>query len=140
MEVADTIPKIFVQQYYKYGAEKIAVVQKDFGIWKPYSWKEQYEIVKYFALGLLSLGLEPGGKVGIVGDSDRHWYWARWAIMAAGGVVVGMFSDSIPPELKYIAGHSDSTLIIADDQEQVDKKYYVTKYTPKKPHPGMYTD
>lgn len=121
MEVTDTIPKIFVQQYHKYGDEKIAVVQKDFGIWKPYTWKEQYEIVKYFALGLVSLGLEPGGKVAIVGDSDRHWYWARWAIMAAGGVVVGMFSDSIPPELKYITEHSESTFVIADDQEQVDK-------------------
>ena len=40
--------------------------------------------------------------------------------MAAGGVVVGMFSDSIPPELKYITEHSESTFVIADDQEQVD--------------------
>jgi len=121
MEVTETIPQIFVQQYHKHGDRKIAVVQKDFGIWKPYTWQEQYEIVKYFALGLVSLGLEPGGKVAIVGDSDRHWYWARWAIMAAGGVVVGMFSDSIPSELKYIAGHSESSFCIADDQEQVDK-------------------
>ena len=121
MEVTGTIPQVFVQQYHKCGDKKIAVVQKDFGIWKPYTWKEQYEIVKYFALGLVSLGLEPGGKVAIVGDSDRHWYWARWAIMAAGGVVVGMFSDSIPSELKYIAGHSESSFCIADDQEQVDK-------------------
>jgi len=121
MEVTGTIPQVFVQQYHKCGDKKIAVVQKDFGIWKPYTWKQQYEIVKYFALGLVSLGLEPGGKVAIVGDSDRHWYWARWAIMAAGGVVVGMFSDSIPSELKYIAGHSESSFCIADDQEQVDK-------------------
>jgi len=130
MEVTDTIPKVFIQQYRKYGDEKIAVVQKDFGIWKPYTWKEQYEIVKYFSLGLVSLGLEPGGKVAIVGDSDRHWYWARWAIMAAGGIVVGMFSDSIPSELKYIAEHSESTFCIADDQEQVDKMLEIRNELP----------
>jgi len=90
MEAADTIPKLFLQQYKKYGDQKIAVVQKDFGIWQPYTWKEQYEIVKYFSLGLLGLGLEPGEKVSIVGDSDRHWYWSRWAITAARGVAVGM--------------------------------------------------
>jgi len=96
MEVAYTIPKVFTQKYRTYGDNKIAVVQKDFGIWKPYTWKDQYDIVKHFALGLANLGLEPGGKVAIVGDSDRHWYWSRWAIMAAGGVVVGMYADSIP--------------------------------------------
>jgi len=121
MEAADTVPKLFLQQYKKYGDNKLAVVQKDYGIWQPYAWKEQYEYVKYFSLGLTSLGLEPGDKVSIVGDSDRHWYWSRWAIMAAGGVVVGMYADSIPSELKYIAEHSDSKFVIADDQEQVDK-------------------
>ena len=130
MEVADTTPKLFLQQYKKYGDKKIAVVQKDYGIWQPYAWKEQYETVKYFSLGLVSLGLEPGDKVSIVGDSDRHWYWSRWAIMAASGVVVGMYADSIPSELKYIAEHSDSKFVIADDQEQVDKMLQIKEELP----------
>lgn len=130
MEKADTIPKLFLQQYKKYGDKKIAVVQKDFGIWQPYTWKEQYETVKYFSLGLVSLGLEPGDKVSIVGDSDRHWYWSRWAIMAAGGVAVGMYADSIPSELNYIAEHSDSKFVIADDQEQVDKMLQIKDELP----------
>ena len=130
MEEAETLPKIFLKQYQKYGDNKIAVVQKDFGIWKPYTWKEQYETVKYFALGLISMGLEPKDKVAIVGDSDRHWYWARWAIMAAGGVVVGMYADSIPSELKYIAEHSESKFAIADDQEQVDKMLQIREELP----------
>ena len=130
MEVVDTVPKLFLQQYKKYGDKKLAVVQKDYGIWQPYSWKEQHEQVKYFSLGLVSLGLEPGDKVSIVGDSDRHWYWSRWAIMAAGGVVAGMYADSIPSELKYIAEHSDSKFVIADDQEQVDKMLEVMDELP----------
>jgi len=130
METADTIPKLFLQQYKKYGDKKIAVVQKDLGIWQAYTWKEQYETVKYLSLGLVSLGMEPGDKVAIVGDSDRHWYWSRWAITAAGGVAVGMYADSIPSELKYIAENSDSKFVIADDQEQVDKMLQIQDELP----------
>lgn len=50
IETADTIPRLFIKQYQKYSKQKIAVVQKDLGIWRPYTWQEQYEIVKYFAL------------------------------------------------------------------------------------------
>lgn len=47
MEVTGTIPQVFVQQYHKCGDKKIAVVQKDFGIWKPYTWKEQMGVREY---------------------------------------------------------------------------------------------
>jgi long-chain acyl-CoA synthetase len=117
----DTIPKLFVEQYRKFGDDKTAVSQKDLGIWQSYTWKHQYEVVKYFSLGIISLGLKPGDTVSIVGDSDRHWYWTRWAVLAAGGIVAGMYADSIPSELKYVAEDSDSKFVVADDQEQVDK-------------------
>jgi len=42
VEIAETVPKLFLQQYKKYGDKKIAVVQKDYGIWQAYSWKEQF--------------------------------------------------------------------------------------------------
>jgi hypothetical protein len=32
------------------------------------------------------------------------------------------------------------TTVAISDYVPVDRKYYVPKYTPKKPHPGMYTD
>jgi len=118
---ADTIPKLFLDQYRKLGKTQIAVYQKDRGIWQPYIWQHQYETVKYFALGLVSLGQKPRDTVSIVGDSDRHWYWTRWAVLAVGGVVAGMYADSIPSELKYVAEDSDSKFVVADDQEQVDK-------------------
>jgi long-chain acyl-CoA synthetase len=129
--INDTIPKLFLSQYNKFPHDRVAVVQKDFGIWQTFTWQEQYETVKYFALGLQQLGLKKGDMVSIVGDSDRHWYWSRWAIMVAGGIVVGMYADSIPSELKYIAAHSDSKFVIADDQEQVDKMLLIQSELPE---------
>ena len=77
---SNTVPELFINQYNKFPHDRVAVVQKDFGIWQTFTWQQQYEIVKYFALGLIKLGLKKGDKVSIVGDSDCHWYWSRWAL------------------------------------------------------------
>ncbi len=117
----DTLPKILLRNYKKYGDKRIAVRQKDFGIWNKYTWKEYYENVKYFTLGLISLGLEPGDKVTIIGENAPEWFWAEYGAQAAGGVPSGIYTDSNPSEISYIVNHSESKFIIAEDQEQVDK-------------------
>ena len=94
---------------------------KNFGIWQRYSWTEYYEKVKHFSLGLISLGLKPGDVVCIIGDNEPEWFWGEFATQAAGGIVTGIFVDSIPSEVKYIAEHSDAKFAIVNDQEQTDK-------------------
>jgi len=97
------------------------VRQKDFGIWQEYTWQDAYENVRSFALGLVSLGLKRGERVSIVGDNDRQYLWADLAIMAAGGVTVGIFTDAAPNEMEYVIGHSEAVFAMAKDQEQCDK-------------------
>jgi len=118
---APTLPKLLKQNYGKYGDKKVAMRVKDFGIWQTYTWKDYYEKVKYFSLGLISLGLEPGDKTSILGENKPQWYWAELAAQAAGGVVIGIFTDCMANEVKYYVEHSDSKFVIAHDQEQVDK-------------------
>ena len=120
MDSRDTIPKLIMRNYEKWG-ERIAMCMKDFGIWQRYSWKEYYEKVKYFSLGLISLGLKPGDVVCIIGDNEPEWFWGEFATQAAGGIVTGIFVDSIPSEVKYIAEHSGAKFAIVNDQEQTDK-------------------
>ena len=117
----DTLPKLLKFNYGKYGDKKVAMRVKELGIWQEYTWKDYYENAKYFSLGLLSLGLEWGDKVAILGENKPEWYWAELATQAAGGVVVGIFTDCMPDEVKYYVEHSDSKFVIAHDQEQVDK-------------------
>jgi len=118
---APTLPKLLKQNYEKYGDKKVAMRVKDFGIWQTCTWKDYYEKVKYFSLGLISLGLEPGDKTSILGENKPQWYWAELAAQAAGGVVIGIFTDCMANEVKYYVEHSDSKFVIAHDQEQVDK-------------------
>ena len=121
MEKLDTLPKHFMEKVSRYGDRKVAVRQKDFGIWQEFTWHDSYEQVRNFALGLVALGLEKGEKVSIVGDNDRQYMWADLAIMAAGGVTVGIFTDAIPSEMEFVISHSESKFALAKDQEQCDK-------------------
>lgn len=129
--VEDTIPKLLVAKYGEYGGSKVAMRRKKYGIWNEYTWKDYYEYVKYFCIGLLSLGLRTGGKVAILGDNDPEWYWSAIGTQAARGACVGVYPDCNPKEVEYIINHSDSVFVVAEDQEQVDKILEIRDQVPK---------
>ncbi|MGD9142535.1 MAG: AMP-binding protein [Dehalococcoidia bacterium] len=120
MERQDTIPRIISANREKW-ASKTAMSVKNFGIWQRYTWEDCYNRVKYFSLGLISLGLERGDVVCIIGDNEPEWFWGEFAAQAAGGIATGIYVDSIPSEVKYIAEHSGAKFAIVNDQEQTDK-------------------
>ena len=115
-----TIPQLIQDNYHKRG-KQIAMCVKRRGIWHKYNWQEYFEQIKYFSLGLTSLGLQKGDVACIIGDNEPEWFWGEFAVQAAGGIATGAYVDSIPSELKYIASHSGASFAIVNDQEQTDK-------------------
>jgi long-chain acyl-CoA synthetase len=115
------MPKLLKWRAELHGDRRIAMREKDRGIWQPYTWRQYYEKVRDLTLGMVSLGLERREKVCIIGENKPQWYWAELAAQAAGAVPVGVFTDCIPSEVKYYIENSQSTFIVAHDQEQVDK-------------------
>ncbi len=130
MKSLDTLPKNLLAAVRKYGDKKVAMRKKDLGIWRSYTWQESCEQVKRLCLGLMKLGLKRGEKVCIIGDNDPQYFWAQLAIQSAGGVSVGIFTDSTPPEIQYIVDHSDATFVFAKDQEQCDKMLEIREQVP----------
>lgn len=130
MEKIDTLPKLLRRNYQKYGDKGVAMRRKEFGLWTEYSWKDYYEQVKYFGLGLLSLGFKKGDKLAIIGDNDPEWYWAEIGALAIGGIAFGIYVDCMPPEIKYYLEHSDAEFVVAHDQEQVDKVLLLKEQIP----------
>ena len=130
MNPVDTLPKNLVAGYRKYGDQKMAMRQKDRGIWRPFSWQESYQQVRELSLGLIELGLKRGDKACIIGDNDPQYFWAQLAIQAGGGVSVGIFTDSSPAEIQYVVTHSDTVFIFAKDQEQCDKLLEIRAQVP----------
>lgn len=121
VDKGDTWPKVLRYNYEQYGDNRRAMRHKHYGVWRPYTWKDYYFGVKYLALGLLSLGFEPGDRVLIVGDNAPQWYYAELAAQADRGVSVGLYSDSAPREIQYIAENCGARFAVVQDQEQVDK-------------------
>ncbi len=117
----NTLPKLLKKNAEKYGDRRIAMRVKDRGIWQHFTWKDYYEKVKYFSLGLISLGLQRGNKISILGENKPEIFWAELAVQGAGGTAVDIYTDCTPPEVKFYVTDSDSTFVVAHDQEQVDK-------------------
>ncbi|NOX60468.1 MAG: long-chain fatty acid--CoA ligase [Chloroflexi bacterium] len=118
---AETFPQLLVEKAKQYGHNKVALREKEYGIWQPVTWAEYLEHVKYFCLGLVSLGFEPGDTVAIIGDNRPEWVYAELAAQAAHGQSIGIYQDSIVREVTYIITHSDCKFVVVEDQEQVDK-------------------
>jgi long-chain acyl-CoA synthetase len=116
----ETIPQIIRSNSLKWD-KRTAMCMKRFGIWQRFTWQEYYEQVKYFSLGLTSLGLQSGDVVCIIGDNEPEWFWGEFAVQSAGGIPTGIFVDSIPSEVQYVATHADAKFAIVNDQEQTDK-------------------
>lgn len=131
MSEPQTLPQYFLQSVNKYGADKVALRQKELGIWREFTWQDSYEQVRDFALGLLALGLQRGQHVTTIGDNDRQYLWGYIGIQAIGAVVVGMYTDSRPEEVAYIVNHSDAVFALAQDQEQCDKMLAIRDEVPK---------
>src|ERR1700693_2388064 len=70
-----TLPKLLLRTALKYGPRKIAMREKEFGIWRPITWQEYLERVKALALGFVALGLGRGDKVALIGQNRPEGLW-----------------------------------------------------------------
>ena len=116
----DTFPKLLMHNAQKFG-NRTALREKDLGIWRTYTWRDYLENVKYFSLGLISLGLEQGDKVAIIGDNSPEWVFAELATQSALAIPIGLYQDSLAEEIRDLLDYLDVRFVVAEDQEQVDK-------------------
>jgi long-chain acyl-CoA synthetase len=119
-DAALTIPRLLQRAARQHGA-RTAIREKDRGIWQSHTWSQYVDQVRDFALGLAALGFRRGDRLSVIGDNRPRLYWAQVAAQCLGGASVPVFQDSIARELAYVWNHADVSVIVAEDQEQVDK-------------------
>ena len=115
-----TLPRL-LQKNVRERGDRPAIREKDRGIWQTQTWKQYHDHVRDFALGLATLGFRRGEKLSVIGDNRPRLYWAQLAAQALGGIAVPVYQDSIARELQYVWSHAEAAIIVAEDQEQVDK-------------------
>ena len=115
-----TLPRL-LQRNARTLARRTAIREKDRGIWQSHTWAQYEAHVRDFALGLASLGFARGARLSVIGDNRPRLYWAQVAAQCLGGVSVPVYQDSIAKELAFVWSHAEVSVIVAEDQEQVDK-------------------
>lgn len=108
----------------------VALREKDLGIWQEMTWTEYLLRVRRFALGLLSLDVGAGDAVAIIGDNRPEWVIAELAAQVIGAVPVGIYQDAVRDELHYVLVAAGARVVVAEDQEQVDKVLEVHERLP----------
>jgi long-chain acyl-CoA synthetase len=130
---ADTYPKLLRLNAREHGGE-IALREKDFGLWRTYTWSDYQRRVHDFALGMVELGLGRDDVIGIIGDNRPDWVAAEIATHAIGGLSLGLYRDVLDEEAAYLLNYGEARLVFAEDEEQVDKLLALADRVPHLKH------
>lgn len=114
--------------------DEVALREKEFGIWQEITWAGFLARVRSFSLGLVELGVEKGDRIAIIGDNRPEWVIAELGAQAIGALPLGLYQDSISAELARMLEAADARVIVAEDQEQVDKVLEVRDRVPGLEH------
>jgi long-subunit acyl-CoA synthetase (AMP-forming) len=87
------------------------------GEWRTWTWKDYETDVRLMARGFISLGLQPGQGVVIMGYNRPEWFVADLAAIAAGGVSTGIYTTNTPEQVHYIAEHCEAAIAVVENRE-----------------------
>ncbi|HEX9643115.1 MAG TPA: AMP-binding protein [Acidimicrobiia bacterium] len=110
--------------------QKIAMREKRFGIWRETTYAEYWESVQVVGMALRALGIEPGDTVAVHSENRPEWVVTEIAAQAVQAAAVGLYPTNPRSEVEYLLGHSEAKVLIAEDQEQVDKALAVKDRLP----------
>jgi long-chain acyl-CoA synthetase len=124
-----TVPQMFLDRVSKH-PQRVAMRYKYLGIWRDVTWAEYLEKTTQVALGLSALGVEPGDRVAVIGENRPEWLYTDMGVMCLGAVTVGIYTTSAAIQCEYVVDHSDATIFVAEDAEQLDKALAFREKTP----------
>ncbi len=100
---------------------RVAMREKDLGIWREHRWKDTWDTVVDVAHGLLALGVDVGDRTCVHSEDRPEWIVFDLATVAIRGITVGLYPTNPTTEVQYLLADSGACVHLAEDQEQVDK-------------------
>lgn len=118
--IQDTLPRLLIGHAERH-PQRSALRRKHLGLWRKITWRQETDQVKAVAGYLLSLGLERGDRVSLLGENRPEWLIADLAIQATGAVSAAIYPTSGPEPVEYVLAHSEARAIFVEDGEQLEK-------------------
>ena len=109
---------------------KVAMREKHFGIWRTFSWNQYYSNSARLGKAMMTLGLESGQTVSILADPCKEWLFFDLAAQCIGCVSCGIYATDSAPQILHICKDSDTTLLMVENEEQLDKYLAVEEQLP----------
>ncbi len=125
----DTIAAMFWNGVQQRGAQTW-MRQKHLGLWRSWSWQQTGDAVREIAHGLMALGFAPGQTASILSNTTIEWVLADLAVLSAGGVSNGIYPTDAASQVHYLCEDSSTTVLIVEDDEQLDKALEVRGQLP----------
>ncbi len=125
----ETMPELFRNAVARRG-ESVFMREKEFGIWRAWSWRETAQAVREVSMGLASLGFEPGERASILSNTVVEWVISDLAVLCAAGVSNGIYPTDSPEQIRYICEDSRTVVVFVEDDEQLDKLLEVRAQLP----------
>ena len=129
MSIAGTLPAI-LRARSRESAARVALREKRNGIWREHTWNDYWERARAFGLGLVAIGVRPGDRVAIHSEDRPEWLFADLGAQGVGALSVGIYPTNPAAEVQYILAHSGARVLVAEDQEQVDKALAAADHCP----------
>jgi len=116
----DTLPAMFWSAVAARG-DRTWLRQKEFGLWRSWSWNDTATAVREIAHGLMALGFERGQTASILSNTVVEWVLADLAVLSCGGVSSGIYPTDAAAQVHYLCDDSRTTVLFVEDDEQLDK-------------------
>ena len=132
-QLAHSLPGLLLQRAGELGG-RVALRHNELSRWREYTWEEYATRTARIGLALRELGIEPGDRVAIHSENRPEWVMTDLAIQGIGAASVGIYPTSPSAEVAYLLDHSRAVLLVAEDEEQLDKVLAVRDELPHLRH------
>lgn len=120
MSEFNTIPRLIAAHAQNH-ANDVAMREKNLGLWEEVTWSQYFEHVHTVAHALLALGVGVGDRVAIHSENRREWLYGDVGAAMIRAASVGLYPTNPAAEVLHVLRDSGAKVVIAEDQEQVDK-------------------
>ena len=88
---------------------------------KNMTFKEYGKTLEVLVNGFHKLGINVGDKISILGQTSKEWHFLDMATLLSRACTVPVYPSYITQEVLYIYNHSDSSVLIVENDKQLEK-------------------
>jgi long-chain acyl-CoA synthetase len=107
--------------------------------WVKYSARDYSNYSRWFALGLLEMGLMPGDKIVTITNNRPEWNFVDMGMAMAGIIHVPVYTSLSEDEYSYIFRHSDACMLLLSDAKTYETLKPVCDRIPEMIHVFTFT-